>query len=519
MVPPAVIVSGSVPERPGNDARPFAGEAWCATVLPAMPDDPFDPMASFATLLVGEQAELEAELGCPVRWATGADARVAPVRCLIGPAALNPAFADAGLTPSAEPVVTVDRDRRLVAIDGPDVGAVGAAFQLLRSAFRSGANRSTPFVPPSAEGTFDTLAEEALETYPAFALRGLDWDAIVGRHRMDVLATDASLVSMQRWFADLQDAHTWVKDGRINARLPYQAWVEPGRAWLVAVPTWSAAWAAGVRPGDPLLDVDGDAWWSRTAATPRTRPTVTGFRWLAGAVGAERQLRSTSGTGRIIEWTETYQPLPWIEPVSWSVLPSGTAYLRIRGWLHTAAWWERIEAAFRDFAGRARLLVDLRGNVGGSLVAAKRFRDRFLPDETLLGSIQFSIGAGRLSELSPMVGQPPVSGTWNRPVRFLIDRITYSASEDAILGLGGLPHVQIVGEPSGGGSGRPRTIQLRDGLFASISTALTFDRDGRCVEGHGVPVDVALPIEEHLRDPRRLPAAEILAMADRDWPE
>jgi carboxyl-terminal processing protease len=47
-----------------------------------------------------------------------------------------------------------------------------------------------------------------------------------------------------------------------------------------------------------------------------------------------------------------------------------------------------------------------------------------------------------------------------------------------------------VGERSGGGSGRPRTLRLLPGWRLTVSTALTYDRDGRCVEGAGVPVDV-----------------------------
>lgn len=509
-------VRDSFPGRLGDDPRPFTGEAWAAVVLPALPDDPFAPISGFAALLVAERAELEAELGCPVQFCSPAEARTAPACCLVGPAGMNPAFGDVGLNPSTEPVVMVDRDRRLVAIDGPGVGEVGAAFQFLRTAFRSGQTISTEAIPATPEETVATLATEVSETYPAFGLRDLDWTAICTRHQQEVLTSGASLVMLQRWFAKLQDAHTWVKDSRVNARLPYQVRVEPADAWLTTVPSWSAAWAAGVRPGDRLLDVETEEWLARTAATPRTLSMVAGFRWLAGAIGSQRQIRAISAQGRTIEWTETYQPLPWPEAVSWRVLPGGTAYLRIRGWLHTAGWWERIEAAFRELAGQPRLLVDLRGNVGGSLVAAMRFRDRFLPQSEILGTIQFSIGGGRLGDRTPLTGQPPSSGSWRKSVRFLIDRTTYSASEDAILGLGGLPHVEIWGEPSGGGSGRPRTIPLPDGHFATISTALTFDRNGHCIESNGMPVDVSLPIEEHLHDPRRLTAAEILALADRD---
>jgi carboxyl-terminal processing protease len=106
---------------------------------------------------------------------------------------------------------------------------------------------------------------------------------------------------------------------------------------------------------------------------------------------------------------------------------------------------------------------------------------------------------------------------WHKPVRFLIDRQTYSASEDAILGLGGLPHVQIVGEPSGGGSGRARTIALTPEIYATISSALTFDRIGHCVEANGIPVDLPLPVAASFRDPVRNPASNVLALADQGW--
>jgi carboxyl-terminal processing protease len=50
--------------------------------------------------------------------------------------------------------------------------------------------------------------------------------------------------------------------------------------------------------------------------------------------------------------------------------------------------------------------------------------------------------------------------------------------------------VIVVGSPSGGGSGRPRSLHLLPGWRLTVSTALTYDRTGHCVEGAGVPVDV-----------------------------
>lgn len=177
-----------------------------------------------------------------------------------------------------------------------------------------------------------------------------------------------------------------------------------------------------------------------------------------------------------------------------------------------------METALSELAGCPRLIVDLRGNAGGNLVAAQAFRDRFLTARTVLGSSRFSRGDGTLGDPSPIIAEPSADGPrWSRPARFLTDRESYSATEDAILGLQGLPHVEVVGEPTGGGSGRPRTIPLTSGISATISTALTYDRHGRCIEGAGIPVDRALPVHASLTRPDLVSALTILSWADTNW--
>ena len=135
-------------------------------------------------------------------------------------------------------------------------------------------------------------------------------------------------------------------------------------------------------------------------------------------------------------------------------------------------------------------MVDLRGNTGGNLVLAQRTRNRFLRVPTELGSIRHSTGDGQLGGSYPLVGRPLLDGRrWEGTTVILTDALTCSASEDILLGLQGLPHITTAGEPSCGGSGRPRSVTLTSDLTLSISTALTYDRNGRCVEGNGLPVD------------------------------
>lgn len=396
------------------DPRPFAGLECGFVVLPTPTGPDRESIAAFVVLLQREMAELETELGCPLSSASPPIGGTFPALCLIGPAPLNSCLQDArrtlGILDPEQAHVWIDRDRRMVVIDGPDIEAINTAFQLLRTAVRSGETLSTVTVPSTTAQVVSTIATEVKTTYPAFTMRSLDWDSILGRHRDRIMTSGASLPALQRLFSELEDAHTWVRSARINGRWPYRLWVDHASAMLTDVPVWSAGWDAGARPGDHLIGVDTKDWWSRTSATPRTRPSVTGYRIMSGQVGTERTFQVRQAIGNVVAWTETCPSLPWREPVSWNTRPSGTAYLTIRGWLASREWNDAIETALSELAACPRLLVDLRGNVGGSLIAAQAFRDRFLTARTVLGTIRFSRGDGTLDEPRPILGEPIASG-------------------------------------------------------------------------------------------------------------
>jgi carboxyl-terminal processing protease len=204
-----------------------------------------------------------------------------------------------------------------------------------------------------------------------------------------------------------------------------------------------------------------------------------------------RTLVARSPAGEQVSWSESPTPLPAGELVSWRRLDSGAGYLRIAAWAAGRGVDEAIDAAFADRRDSDRLVVDLRGNGGGNLVLAARTRTRFLRGPAELGSVRYTVARDEHSPRYPLVAEPaPLESCWPGRLIVLTDPLTFSASEDFLLGLQGLDHVTVVGEPSGGGSGRARSLRLLPGMTLTVSTALTFDRDGRCIEGAGIPVDV-----------------------------
>lgn len=89
----------------------------------------------------------------------------------------------------------------------------------------------------------------------------------------------------------------------------------------------------------------------------------------------------------------------------------------------------------------------------------------------------------------PLTSVPSDRPRWAGRLTVLTDPSTYSAAEDFLVGLQGLDHVTVLGERTGGGSGRPRIPPLGPDLSLRISTAITYDRSGNPVERRGIVPD------------------------------
>jgi carboxyl-terminal processing protease len=258
------------------------------------------------------------------------------------------------------------------------------------------------------------------------------------------------------------------------------------------LPAWSAAAQAGVDPGWSLHVEDIEGWLARTGAPPHAHLLVSGRRAIALNGLAEREFTARGPHGEKRTWIEMVRPFSLDELMDVQVVANGILYVRLHNWIDGVGIEERFDRVIADHAHRGTMVLDLRGNTGGNLLMAKRMRRRFLRERTLLGTIQFTRGDGTLADPVELWEDPADTGCWPGRLVVLTDALTYSASEDFLHGLQGLPHVTVMGSPSGGGSGRPRTLPLIPGWSVTVSTALTFDRSGHCIEGQGIPVDVAV---------------------------
>lgn len=359
-------------------------------------------------------------------------------------------------------------------IAGPET--LGESLNLLHCLAHSPKTRVEYAEVGSYSHVAHRISTEIANTYPYFHLRDLNWERISRTYE-----NIGSLRGVEfwrvaaRWIAELGDAHTTLVAPGSTLRPPYRAEMTAAGAVLLSVPEGTAAHRAGARAGSALMVDDPEGWLAAAGASPQHRREVAARRFMA-MQSSPRRFRAETAAGRLIEWDE---PSPEVAP---SVQWTGST-LRIARF--DSASPSLLAAALSLHDQSSPLTIDLRGNTGGSLTAADACRRLLLKGSGEYGSVQHSTGRGSLSSHFPLWLEPAGTDAPEQ-LRILVDSMTYSAAEDFLQPLAGLDYVTITGGPTGGGSGRPRTIPLMDGYLLRVSTAITYTADGAPVEYWGI---------------------------------
>ncbi|QKK08062.1 MAG: hypothetical protein HND58_07665 [Planctomycetota bacterium] len=120
--------------------------------------------------------------------------------------------------------------------------------------------------------------------------------------------------------------------------------------------------------------------------------------------------------------------------------------------------------------------------------AIDRFLEGFRPEVDLPDD---RFGPLHVSVLSPGGDH---AGEWaGKPVVVLMDERCISASDVFLAAMRELPGVTLVGRPSRGASGMSEPMELRGGIVTlQVSTMVSFMPDGRVFDWHGVEPDVTM---------------------------
>lgn len=137
------------------------------------------------------------------------------------------------------------------------------------------------------------------------------------------------------------------------------------------------------------------------------------------------------------------------------------------------------------------LVLDLRDNSGGELTNVERLTSHFIADRICAGYISHKTGPGHndFSEPYAYYYDPAQGVRWLKPVIVLTNRSTYSAANNCVQVLKNLPHVLVVGDTTGGGSGMPFSSSLPNGWAVRFSATPVYDADMNVTE-NGIEPDV-----------------------------
>jgi carboxyl-terminal processing protease len=397
-----------------------------------------------------------------------------------------------------------------------------------------------PLDIPARERAFEFVWTTINRHYHDPQFNGVDWQAVGRRYLPVALAAkddDAFWDVLDRMTGELRDSHTRVESPkRVELRkrdesisLGFGFMPVDGKLAVIAVNPESDAWWAGVRPGMTLARIAGEpadvayeklVADSRFDSTDRTRHLRAVRRLIFGEVGTSVSFTFERADGSRFDATLKRARLTFNPGIRQRVLPSGFGYLRISHW--NVGVIARALAALDELSQAPGLIIDVRGNPGGSVHAVNEMLERFFTKKTEMGRattrtgepVSLFFGAVEIIRLHRAVAGS--ANAYRGPVVILVDAVSASGSELFAATMQAAGRAKVVGQPSCGCLlGFLGYAHVPGGAELAYSEVGFVTANGKRVEGEGVIPDDIVPLAlADLRASRDRPlerAQELLA--------
>jgi carboxyl-terminal processing protease len=358
-------------------------------------------------------------------------------------------------------------------------------------------------------------------------MNGVDWASVKAKYAPQFVATQSESEFwelLDTMVGELGDSHTRVESPqRVRDRdqfggLSYGVNLAriDGQLVVQGVNPDSDAWFAGLRTGmivESINQKPATKYFEETRERVRKQSTLwiqerqTLRKMLEAKEKSPLSLVAMRDDGSRIEASLTPRTIRGAPSASSRTLPSGFGYIRFSGFYESMRG--RVIAAIEELKDTPGLIIDLRGNGGGSGAMSRAIVERFMSKEAQPVKIFMRDNAPmKVLGISVMDGnekfKPAGEKAYTKPVVILTDTNSASASEATAAAMRELGNTTIVGQNSCGCLlGYMGYLKLPGGGEMAYSEIGFVTASGKRVEGEGVVPDVQVPITlANLRSPR-----------------
>jgi carboxyl-terminal processing protease len=236
---------------------------------------------------------------------------------------------------------------------------------------------------------------------------------------------------------------------------------------------------AGIKAGDTIVAVDGVSLDGLTVDAARDK--------IRGKKGTEVTLSIVRGTAAPIDIKVVRDVIVSKEVITKTLGDGAVGYIAVTGFSDNSAtkFHDALQADLK--AGQTKIILDLRGDPGGYVTAARQIASEFIAS----GPIFWEQDADGVQTETTATEQG-IATADSIKVVVLVDKGSASASEIVAGALQDRKRATVVGETSFGKGTVQQWIQLQDGSALKLTIAKWLTPDKRWIHHVGIVPDVAV---------------------------
>lgn len=257
--------------------------------------------------------------------------------------------------------------------------------------------------------------------------------------------------------------------------------IKEGRLTIISPIEDTPAWEAGIKPGDVILEINGEATKGLSLAEAGQR--------MRGKKGSSVKLKiGRPGESKPLDFSLKRGTIK-VKSVKYADMGSGFAYTKLTSFVEDTA--KDLRRALENHKKRnngqlSGLILDMRHNPGGLLEQAIEVSDLFLDKGTIVST------AGRDKNQQEIIFAKNQADFMGFPLIVLINESSASASEIVAGALKDNKRAVIMGNQSFGKGSVQSIIQLGDGSGLKLTVARYFTPSGVSIQAEGIVPDMYL---------------------------